>query len=79
MGREYFGFSGSSGGKESPCNAGDWDAILGWAAGEGNGHPFLYSCLENSMKRGAWWAAVHGVAKSQTDWVTKTQGIFRTA
>ena len=32
--------------------------------GEGNGTPFQYSCLENPMDRGAWWAAVHGVAKS---------------
>jgi len=36
------------------------------AAGEGNGTPLQYSCLENPMDRGAWWAAVHGVAKSQT-------------
>ena len=34
--------------------------------GEGNGNPLQYSCLENSMGRGAWWATVHGVAKSQT-------------
>ena len=34
--------------------------------GEGNGTPLLYSCLENPMVRGAWWAAVHGVAKSRT-------------
>ena len=34
--------------------------------GEGNDHPFQYSCLENSMHSGAWWATVHGVAKSQT-------------
>ena len=34
--------------------------------GEGNGIPLQYSCLENLMDRGAWWAAVHGVAKSQT-------------
>ena len=36
------------------------------ASGEGNGTPLQYSCLENPMDRGAWWAAVHGVAKSQT-------------
>ena len=34
--------------------------------GEGNGTPLQYSCLENPMDRGAWWASVHGVAKSQT-------------
>ena len=34
--------------------------------GEGNGNPLQYSCLENPMDRGAWWAAVHGVIKSQT-------------
>ena len=34
--------------------------------GEGNGTPLQYSCLENPMDSGAWWAAVHGVAKSQT-------------
>ena len=34
--------------------------------GEGNGTPLQYSCLENHMDGGAWWAAVHGVAKSQT-------------
>ena len=34
--------------------------------GVGNGNPLEYSCLENSMDRGVWWAAVHGVAKSQT-------------
>ena len=42
---------------------------LGWSYmpfGEGNGTPLQYSCLENPMDRGAWWAAVHGVAKSRT-------------
>ena len=34
--------------------------------GEGNGNPLQYSCLENPVDRGAWWATVHGVAKSQT-------------
>ena len=34
--------------------------------GEGNGNPLQYSCLENPMDGGAWWATVHGVAKSQT-------------
>ena len=36
---------------------------LGRSSGEGNGNPLQYSCLENPMDRGAWWATVHGVAK----------------
>ena len=39
---------------------------LGRSPGEGNGNPLQYSCLENLMDRGAWWATVHGVAKSWT-------------
>ena len=39
---------------------------LGRPSGGGNGTPLQYSCLENPMDRGAWWAAVHGVARSQT-------------
>ena len=52
-------------GKESACNAGDPSLIpgLGGAPGEGNGNPLQYSCLENPMDRGTWWARVHGVAK----------------
>ena len=40
----------------------------GWgrSSGEGNGNPLQYSCLENPMDRGAWWATVHWVAKGQT-------------
>ena len=38
----------------------------GTNGGEGNGSPLQYSCLENHMDRGAWWAIVHGVTKSQT-------------
>ena len=62
------GFSGGSGSRESACNAGDLDSIpgLGRSPGGGHGNPLQYSCLENSMARGAWWAAVHGVAKSWT-------------
>ena len=40
--------------------------MLWLASGEGNGTPLQYSCLENPMDGGAWWAAVHGVARSQT-------------
>ena len=44
-----------------------WDtAKVGLRGGEGNGNPLQYSCLENPMDGGAWWAAVHGVAKSRT-------------
>ena len=61
-------FPGGSEGKASACNAGDLDSIpgSGRSPGEGNGNPLQYSCLENSMDRGAWWATVHGVAKSRT-------------
>ena len=53
--------------KASARNAGDLGSIpgLGRSPGEGNGDPLQYSCLENPMD-GAWWATVHGVAKSQT-------------
>ena len=37
--------------------------VLGRSPGEGNGNPLQYSCLENSMDRGAWWATVYGVTK----------------
>ena len=62
------GSPGGSDGKESGCNAGDPDSIpgSGRSHGEGNGNPPQYSCLENPLDRGAWWATVHGVTKSQT-------------
>ena len=55
-------------GKEFACNARDPSSIpgSGRSPGEGNGNPCQYSCLENPMDRGAWWATVHGVTKSQT-------------
>ena len=58
----------ASDGKASARNAGDLGLIsgLGRSPGEGNGNPFQYSCLENSMDGGPWWATVHGVTKSQT-------------
>ena len=60
------GFPYGSAGKESTCNAGDLGLILGLgrSPGEGNGYPLQYSCLENSMDRGDWWAPVCGVTKS---------------
>ena len=61
------GFPCSSVSKESACSTGDPGSIpeLGRSSGDGNGNPFQYPCLENLMDRGAWWAAVHGVAKSR--------------
>ena len=61
-------FPGGSDGKESACNEGDAGSIPGLKRSSGgrNGNPLQYSCLENPMDRGAWQAAVHGVAKSRT-------------
>ena len=61
-------FPGGSDGKEPSCNAGvtgNMGSIPGLGAypGEENGTPIQYSCLENSMDRGAWWATVHGGLK----------------
>ena len=62
------GFPCGLAGKESACNVGDLSLIpgLGRSPAEGNGNPLQYSCLENPMDRGAWWATVHRVTKSQT-------------
>ena len=61
------GFHGGSEVKASAWNAGDPGSISGLGRSpEGNGNPLQYSCLENSMDRGAWKATVHGVAKSWT-------------
>ena len=59
-------FPCSSIGKESACSAGDSGSIpgSGRSPGEGNGNRLRYICQENLMDREAWWAAVHGVAKS---------------
>ena len=64
----FMGFPGGSQGKESACNVGDLGLLpgLGRSPGDGHGNPLQYSCLENPHGRGAWWATVHGVAKSQT-------------
>ena len=58
--------------KNPPANAGDPGLIpgLGRYPGERNGNPLYYSCLENSMDRGALWASVHGVARVGHDLVT---------
>ena len=62
------GFPGSSDDKESALSAADLGSVLelGRSPGEGHGTPLQYSCLENPMDRGAWWATVHGVTKRQT-------------
>ena len=57
--------------KDLPANAGDIRNVglipgLGRSPGAENGTPLQYSCLENPMDRGGWWATVHRVAKSQT-------------
>ena len=61
-------FPGGSEGKESAHNVGDQSSIpgLGRSPEEENGNPLQYSCLENPMDRGASWASVHRVSKSQT-------------
>ena len=61
-------------GKESACNAEDVSSILGLGRtpGEGNGNPLQYSCLGNSMDRGAWPSAVHGVTRVGHNLATKT-------
>ena len=62
------GFPWNSAGKESACSAGDLALIsgAGRSPGGGDDNPLQSSCLENPMDRGAWWAAVHGVAESVT-------------
>ena len=67
----FMGFSGGSVVKNLSANARDERdtgviSVSGRSPGEGNGNPLQYSCQENPMDRGAWWATVHGVIKSQT-------------
>ena len=64
----YQGFPGGSDGQESACNAGDPGLIpgLGRSPGERNGNSLQYSCLENSMNRGAWHLQFMGSQKSDT-------------
>ena len=65
------GFRGGASVKNPPANAGDIRDVglipgLGRSPGGGDDNPLQHSCLENPMDRGAWWATVHGVAKSWT-------------
>ena len=64
---DIMGFPGGSDGKQSACDAGNLCSVsgMGRSPGEWNGFPLQYSCLENSVERGAWRATVHEVAKSQ--------------
>ena len=65
---KYKGFPDGSLVKNPHVSVGDTGSIpgSGRSPGEGNGNPRQYSCLENPMDAGAWWATVHGVAKSWT-------------
>ena len=65
---EKISFPGGSDGKESARNAGDLGLIpgSGRSPGEGNGNPLQCFCRESPRDRGAWWAAVYGVAQSRT-------------
>ena len=71
------GLSGGAVAKNPPANAEDSRDMglipgLGRSLRGGNDNPLQYSCLENPMDRGAWWAMVHGVSKSQCDWADST-------
>ena len=69
--KSVLGFPGGTSSEDLLANARDIRDMgsvpgSGRCPGGGNGNPLQYSCLENSMDRGAWWATVHRVAKSQT-------------
>ena len=77
----YLYIPGGSVGKESACNAGDardlgWIPGLGRSPGGRDVNPFLYSCLENPMDRGAQQATVHGVTELDTTEVTQHTPVY---
>ena len=72
------GFPGGTVVKNSPANAGDVAEVglipgSGISPGEGKGSPLQYSCLENPMNRGDWWASGHGITKNQTQLATEQE------
>ena len=74
------GFLGGVSGKEPTCQCRrhkrcGFDLWIGISSGEGHGNPLQYSCLENPMDRGAWWAIAHGVAELNTTEVIAHRGI----
>ena len=74
-----WGFPGDSDSKGSICSAGDPCSIpgLGRSPGEGNGHPLQCSFLDNPMDRGALWATVHGIAKSEANRATSPFSLYK--
>ena len=70
----FVGFPDGPDSKESACSVGDLSSVpeLGRSPGERKGNPFQYSCLENSMDRGAWKIKVHGLQRVTHDWATTT-------
>ena len=68
-------FPGVSDGKESAWSTGDLGSIpgLGRTSGEGNGNQLKYSCLENSIDGGAWWATAYESQRVRYDWATNTE------
>ena len=62
---------------KNASNAGDGGLIsgLGRSSGERNGYPLQYSCIENSMDRGAWWGTVHGVTRNQA-WLSEQTHVY---
>ena len=79
--KQILGFPGGSDSKASACNVGDLGLIsgLGRFPGERNGKLLQYSCLEIFMDRGAWWATVHRVTKSQTQLKLLSMQVHKTA
>ena len=80
----FRGFPGGAAVKNllaSARDAGGLGLIPGWGSspGEGNGNKLQYSCLENPMDRGAWWATVRGVTKSRTQLKQLSMSIIKSA